>query len=90
MTSTPAPIRNSSPLQNGAIAAVVAGVIITLSILWLASETHYRGCIEKANAKFPAIPVSAYVVRDKSSVGPLKVSFVDQRTRAVDDCHRFF
>jgi hypothetical protein len=72
---------------NWRIAGMIAAiVIITLSVLWMAAESHYRSCIARANAKYPAVPVSAYNGR---STGPLRVSFVAQRQAAVDACHRY-
>ena len=68
----------------------VAAVLAGLGLFWSASENHYRACVEKAAAKYPAVPVSAFVGKDKSAVGPLKVSFVRERDRAVSDCHHIF
>ena len=42
--------------------------------------------IAKAEAKFPAVAVSAFTGR---GTGPVKVSFVRERAAAVDDCGRF-
>jgi hypothetical protein len=67
------------------IAVVVAVAVAALSALWGASESHYRSCVAAAQARFPAVPVSAFSGR---GVGPVKVSFVKERTAAVDDCHR--
>jgi hypothetical protein len=74
------------------IALVVAAsaIVIALSLLWSAAESHYRSCLAKADAKYPAVPVSAFVGRDKQSVGPLKVSFAKERAAAANDCHRVF
>jgi hypothetical protein len=65
------------------IAAMIAVALIVIALLWTASEMHYRACVEKAEAKFPAVPVSAFTGR---ATGPLKVSFVNERSKAVDDC----
>jgi hypothetical protein len=64
-------------------------VLSAVALVWMAGEAHYRSCVERANAAFPAVPVSAYVGTDKTAVGPLKVSFVRERTKALGDCHRF-
>ena len=56
------------------------------SIVWIASEQHYRSCIAKASARYPAVPVSAFTGKD---VGPVKVSFVKERASAVNSCHHF-
>jgi hypothetical protein len=50
-------------------------------------ESRYRSCIARAEARYPAVAVSAFTGR---ATGPLKVSFVDERARALDDCGRFF
>jgi hypothetical protein len=63
----------------------VAAVLVVLSLVGLALESRYRSCIAAAEAKYPAVPVSAFTTRQ---TGPLKVSFVRERQRAVDDCDR--
>ena len=50
-------------------------------------ESRYRSCIARVQAQYPAVPVSAFTGR---ATGPLKVSFVNERARALDDCGRFF
>ena len=67
------------------VAIVAAVAIVVLSVLWMAAESHYRSCIARANAKFPAVAVSAF---NGKVTGPLRVSFVTERQKAVDDCHR--
>ena len=67
------------------VTRLAAVVIVVLSVLWLAAESHYRSCIAKANAKYPAVAVSAF---NGKTTGPLRVSFVSQRQKAVDSCHR--
>jgi hypothetical protein len=69
----------------GGIALLVAAVLAALALLWMASEAHVSSCVEKAEAKFPATPVSAF---NGKATGPLKVSFVKERTAAVEDCGR--
>jgi hypothetical protein len=51
-----------------------------------ADATERRACIEAAEARFPAVSVSAFVTRDRSASGPLKLSFVRERQRAVAAC----
>lgn len=68
------------------IALLVAALLGVIALLWMASELHVRSCVDKAQAKFPAVAVSAFNGR---ATGPLKVSFVKERTAAVDDCGRF-
>ena len=67
------------------ITLLVAAVLVALALLWMASEAHVSSCVDKAQAKFPPVPVSAF---NGKATGPLKVSFVKERTAAVDDCGR--
>jgi hypothetical protein len=76
----------TAALGSAGIVAIVAGVLVVIALLWTASEMHYRACVEKAEAKFPAVPVSAFTGKQ---TGPLKVSFVSERGKAVDDCGHF-
>jgi archaellum component FlaF (FlaF/FlaG flagellin family) len=62
---------------------MVAAVIITLAVLWGASESHYSSCVAAAQARYPAVPVSALTTK---VTGPLKLSFVKERQKAVGDC----
>ena len=68
----------------------MGSVIALASLVWIGGSANYRSCVEAAEAKYPAVPVSAFVTEDPGEVGPLKVSFVNERTDAVDDCSRFF
>jgi hypothetical protein len=62
-------------------------VVIAAAGLWrLGSETAERACIERANARFPGVPVSAFVTRDRSATGPLKLSYIEERQKAVAAC----
>ena len=67
------------------IALVVAAAVAALALLWMASEAHVSSCVDKAEAEFPATPVSAF---NGKATGPLKVSFVKERKAAVEDCGR--
>ena len=51
-----------------------------------ADAAERRACIEAAVARYPAVSVSAFVTRDRSASGPLKLSFVRERQRAVAAC----
>jgi hypothetical protein len=65
-----------------AIASVVAAVA-----LWkTAGATDDRACVEAAEARYPAVGVSAFVTRDRRDTGPIKLSFVTERQKAVDAC----
>jgi hypothetical protein len=80
---TQPPGRSRGPVR---IALIVALALVALSLVWIASEQHYRSCIARAQARYPAVPVSAF---NRKDVGPVKVSFVNERMKAVDDCHHF-
>ena len=64
---------------------LIMAVLITLSVLWGAMESHYRSCVASAEARFPAVPVSAV---NGESTGPLKLSFLTERQEAVESCGR--
>ena len=85
---------DTSPRPSGRrpiwLTVAACTIVIALSVLWSAGEAHYRSCLQKASVKYPAVPVSAFVARDKQSTGPLKLSFAKERSAAADDCHRFF
>jgi len=77
--------------QWGPVAGVVALVSLLLmgiGLFWLADEAYYRGCIARVNATYPAVPVSAFA-GSKTATGPVKVSFVNERTKALKDCSHF-
>jgi hypothetical protein len=67
------------------VVATAALVVIVCAVL-LVAESRYRSCIARAEAEFPAVPVSAF---NNENTGPLKVSFVAERARALDACGRF-
>jgi hypothetical protein len=67
--------------------AVSALVLVLLFALLFYGESRYRSCIARAAAEFPAVPVSSF---NQAETGPLKVSFVEERARALDECGRFF
>lgn len=78
-------------MRNPRTIGIVAGAVISvLSLLWIGGSQNYASCVKAAEAKYPAVPVSAFVTEDPGEVGPLKVSFVNERADAVDDCSRFF
>jgi len=78
-------MQNQRPTRAIGIAAAVAVTLVVVSVVVLALESRYRSCVAAAEAKYPAVPVSAFNTR---STGPVKVSFVEERQRAVDDCNR--
>ena len=69
-----------------ALVACLAAVVAAVALCRLASETGERACIERANARFPAVPVSAFVTKDRTATGPLKLSYIEERQKAVAGC----
>ena len=74
-------------------ALLVVALIAAVGIWKLAGATsdeadaaERRACIEEAQARYPAVSGSAFVTRDRSASGPLKLSFVRERQRAVAAC----
>jgi hypothetical protein len=65
------------------LAALVLAFLLGLLFY---GEARYRSCIARAEAEFPAVPVSSF---NQRATGPLKVSFVEERARALDACGRF-
>lgn len=68
--------------------ALVSLLLTGIGLIWLASEAHYSGCVARVDAAYPAVPVSAFS-GSRVATGPVKVSFVQQRTKALKDCHHF-
>jgi hypothetical protein len=65
----------------------LAGLLLALLLgLLFYGEARYRSCIARAEAEFPAVPVSSF---NQRATGPLKVSFVEERARALGQCGRF-
>jgi hypothetical protein len=64
----------------------LSSVIAAVALWRTAGETGERACIEAANAKYPPVGVSAFVTRDRRDTGPIKLSYVRERARAVDAC----
>ena len=63
----------------------IALVVGSLALLWGASEAHFRGCVEEAEARYPPIAVSAF---SGEQTGPLKVAYDKERAQALDSCSR--
>jgi hypothetical protein len=73
---------------RGHIAATVAAIALALgalALLWSASESHFRGCVAEAAARYPPIAVSAF---SGEQTGPLKVAYDKERAAALDSCSR--
>lgn len=81
---TAAGSRRRHPVLAWAAVALVAVVVIFALLFY--GEARYRSCIMRAEAEFPAVPVSSFNAR---ATGPLKVSFVNERSRALESCARF-
>jgi hypothetical protein len=60
--------------------------LLVLFGLLFYGEARYRSCIARAEAEFPAVSVSSF---NQAGTGPLKVSFVAERARALEQCGRF-
>jgi len=67
------------------VAAAVAVVVLVVCAVLAVREARYRSCVAAAEARYPAVAVSAFTTED---TGPLKVSFVEERQAAVDACGR--
>jgi hypothetical protein len=65
---------------------VGALIAIAIALFLLSNNVSTANCINKAQAQFPTVPVSAFVTANKRDTGPLKVSFSDQRQAAVKQC----
>jgi hypothetical protein len=76
---------SASRLNGARIGVVVAVVVVVLAAILAVGEMRYQTCIKKAEAEFPAVPVSAFNGR---TTGPVKVSFVKERADAVKGCGR--
>jgi hypothetical protein len=63
----------------------VLALLVVFGLLFY-GEARYRSCLARAEAEFPAVPVSSF---NQAATGPLKVSFVAERARALERCGRF-
>jgi hypothetical protein len=73
-------------LTPASIAVILAAAVVIVSAVLLVAEARYRSCIARAEAEYPAVAVSSF---GGNQTGPLKVSFVAERSKALDDCGRF-
>jgi hypothetical protein len=64
----------------------IASVIGAVALWKTAKATDDRACIEAAAARYPAVGVSAFVTEDRRDTGPIKLSFVAERDKAVKAC----
>jgi hypothetical protein len=70
-------------VRTAAGIAAAATAIAAVALLWLASEAHYRGCVDATAARYPPIAVSAF---SGEQTGPLKVAYDRERAAALDAC----
>ena len=84
----PRPPRGSGLASVGSlgIAALFAVALVVIALLWAANGLNAQACVDKAQAQYPAVPVSAFTGRE---TGPLKVSFTRERAEAVEGCGLF-
>jgi len=71
---------------GGKVAVAVlltCAALLALSAILALGRVAEQTCLAKAQAKYPAVPVSAFSGRQ---TGPVKVSFIEERQEAVDDC----
>jgi hypothetical protein len=80
-----APVGRRRPPAAAWLPIVVVVLLLLFGLLFY-GEARYRSCIARAEAEFPAVPVSSF---NQRATGPLKVSFVEERARALDGCGRF-
>ena len=84
-SSGAAPVRQPTRARPAWPAIAVLALVGLFGLLFY-GEARYRSCIAKAEAEFPAVAVSSFNSR---ATGPLKVSFVEERARALESCGRF-
>ena len=68
------------------VAVVLTALVVVVCAVLFVAEQRYRSCIARAQAEYPAVAVSSF---NGDDTGPLKVSFVEERGRALDACDRF-
>ena len=73
------------------VVAVVAALVIGLALTWgvfrLAGQERKQGCIEEAQARFPAVGLAKVNPFTPSQTwGPVRVSNVDARNAALNQC----
>ena len=66
--------------------ALVALVVITLSLLWIAGEQHYQSCIDRAAAAPSTIRVPD--PNDAYNTGRTVAADNPERERKLDGCSR--
>lgn len=71
--------------RRARLTVLIAVALVGIAAIWGAMESHYRSCIASAEARFPAVPVSAV---NGEQTGPLKLSFLTERQEAVQECSR--
>jgi hypothetical protein len=79
------PVRSRRPPVAAWLPLAALLLAFLLGLLFY-GEARYRSCIARAEAEFPGVPVSSF---NQRATGPLKVSYVEERARALDGCGRF-
>ena len=64
----------------------IASVVAAVALMKTAGATDKRACVEAAAARYPAVGVSAFVTESRRDTGPIKLSFVAEREKAVKAC----
>ena len=72
-------------MRVAAAIASCAAVVAAVALVWLAGESHYRGCVDEVSARYPPIAVSAF---SGEQTGPLKVAYDAERAEALESCSR--
>ena len=76
---------SSTALATATRIVVIAAAVISSVALWqLGSAAGRQACIADAVGRFPAVPVSAF---SGAQTGPLKLSFLNERQKAVAACN---
>lgn len=81
----PATRAHRPPPRPAWIALALVALVAVFGLLFY-GEARYRNCIARAEAQYPAVAVSSF---NQRATGPLKVSFVQERARALESCGRF-
>ena len=66
-----------------AVVSVFVLVIIAISLWQVGSALDKQACVAKAVGQYPGVPVSAYTGK---ATGALKLSFINERLKALNSC----
>jgi hypothetical protein len=62
------------------VLAIAVSLVIAVSLLWMAAETHYRGCVEAATARTDRLSGDDRVL-DQLAEGGARVSSIEGCSR---------